>query len=247
MYMTIRGVVLRVTDYNDRDALLTLLSHHHGKLTVKARGLRRKNSPLTAPCQLLAYGEFTLFEYQGQYTINEAQALELFAPLRRDLTKLSLGTYFAQVSEVLSQEDLPNPELQSLLLNCLFALSKLNLTEQQVKAVFELRAACLSGYTPDLFGCHICGNQNPERFDLSAGQLECSSCRSRESGGIRMPVTPPMLEAMRYICLCDPKRLFSFQLNPESLTQLSALTEAYLATQLERGFSTLDFYKSLLM
>ena len=247
MYMTIRGVVRRVTDYNDRDALLTLLSHHHGKLTVKARGLRRKNSPLTAPCQLLAYGEFTLFEYQGQYTINEAQALELFAPLRRDLTKLSLGTYFAQVSEVLSQEDLPNPELQSLLLNCLFALSKLNLTEQQVKAVFELRAACLSGYTPDLFGCHICGNQNPERFDLSAGQLECSSCRSRESGGIRMPVTPPMLEAMRYICLCDPKRLFSFQLNPESLTQLSALTEAYLATQLERGFSTLDFYKSLLM
>ena len=92
MYMTIQGVVLRVTDYNDRDALLTLLSHHHGKLTVKARGLRRKNSPLTAPCQLLAYGEFTLFEYRGQYTINEAHAIELFTSLRRDLTKLSLGT-----------------------------------------------------------------------------------------------------------------------------------------------------------
>ena len=245
MYTTIQGIVLRVTDYNDRDALLTILSRDSGKLTVKARGLRRKNSPLIAPCQLLAYGEFTLYEYRGQYTIQEAQALELFTPLRRDLTKLALGTYFAQAAEVLSQEDYPSPELLSLVLNCLYALTKLDLPEKQIKAVFELRAACLSGYTPDLFGCHICGNQTPQRFDLSAGQLECETCRSGESAGIRLPVTPTILDAMRYICLCDPKRLFSFRLETPAMDQLAALTEAYLTTQLERGFTTLDFYKSL--
>lgn len=247
MYLTIQAIVLRVTDYNDRDALLTVLSRNHGKLTIKARGLRRKNSPLIAPCQLLAYGEFTLFEYKGNYTINEAHSIELFTALRRDLTKLSLGTYFAQAAEVISQEDLPNPELQSLLLNSLYALSKLNLPEPLVKAVFELRAVCLAGYTPDLYGCHICGSQTPDRFDLTAGQLECRGCRNAESTGIRMPVTPGILEAMRYICLCDPKRLFSFQIGEETLEQLSSLTEAYLETQLERGFSALDFYKSLLI
>ena len=245
MYMTVQGIVLRVTDYNEYDALLTLLTGRHGKLTVKARGLRRKNSPLVAPCQLLAYGEFTLFEYRDQYTVNEAHSLELFTPLRKDLLKLSLGTYFAQAAEVLSQEDFPSPELLSLVLNCLFALSKLDLPEAQIKAVFELRAACLSGYTPDLFGCHICGSQEPDRFDLSAGQLECRNCRSRESNGIRMPVTSAVLEAMRYICLCDPKKLFSFRISTETLSQLGNLTEAYLTTQLERGFSTLEFYKSL--
>ena len=77
-------------------------------------------------------------------------------------------------------------------------MSKLNLPEMQVKAVFELRAACLAGYTPDLFGCHLCGSQTPDRFDISAGQLECPGCRSG-TGGIRMPVTPGLLEAMRYI------------------------------------------------
>lgn len=247
MYLTIQAIVLRVTDYNDRDALLTVLSRNHGKLTIKARGLRRKNSPLIAPCQLLAFGEFTLFEYRGQYTINEAHSLELFQDLRRDLTKLSLGTYFAQAGEVLSQEDMPNPELQSLLLNCLYALSKLDLPESKVKAVFELRAACLAGYTPDLFGCHICGSQTPDRFDLSLGQLECHGCRNMESRGIRLPVTPGLLDAMRYICLCDPRKLFSFQIGGNTLEQLSDLTEAYLSTQLERGFSALDFYKSLLI
>ena len=247
MYLTIQGIVLRVTDYNDRDALLTVLSRRHGKLTIKARGLRRRNSPLVAPCQLLAYGEFTLFEYRGAYTINEASSLELFPELRRDLTKLSLGTYFAQVAELISQEDLPNPELQSLLLNCLYALSKLGLPEPQIKAVFELRGICLAGYTPDLFGCHVCGSQNPDRFDISAGMLECAGCRSADSTGLRLPVTPGILEAMRYICLCDPKKLFQFQLSDQAMQQLSELSEAYLTTQLERGFSTLDFYKSLLI
>lgn len=247
MHLKTPALVLRVTDYNDRDALLTLLSPHHGKLTVKARGLRRKNSPLVAPCQLLAYGEFILFEYRGQYTINDAYSLELFSDLRRDLAKLSLGTYFAQVAELISQEDLPNPELLSLLLNCLYGLSKLALPEKMVKAVFELRAACLAGYTPDLFGCHICGNQEPDRFDLSEGQLECHSCRHMGASGIRMPVTNSILEAMRYICYCDPKKLFSFQAGQETMDKLSSISEAYLTTQLERGFSTLDFYKSLLI
>jgi len=247
MYLTVQGIVLRVTDYNDKDALLTLLTKNHGKLTVKARGLRRKNSPLIAPCQLLAFGEFSLFEYRGMFSVNEASSIELFQPLRRELTQLSLGTYFAQAAEVISQEDLPNPELLSLLLNCLFALSKLSVPEQKVKAVFELRAACLAGYTPDLYGCHLCGSQVPERFDLSAGQLECRDCRNSESGGIRMPLFAGTLDAMRYICLCDPKKLFSFNLGGDTLLQLSAITEAYLTTQLERSFSALDFYKALLI
>ena len=246
MYLTIKGLVLRVTDYNDRDALLTLLTARHGKLTVKARGLRRKNSPLIAPCQLLAYAEFTIFEYRGTYTINEAHSIELFQGLRRDLSKLSLGTYFAQASEVLSQEDMPNPELQSLVLNCLYALDKLEKPEAMVKAVFELRSASIAGFTPDLFGCHICGSQDVTLLDLAGGALLCEKCRGGAEG-IRLPVSASVLDAMRYIVYCEPKKLFCFDIGAESMEQLSGITEAYLVTQLERGFSALDFYKSLLI
>ncbi len=247
MYLKTQGLVLRVTDYNDRDALLTLLTPKNGKLTVKARGLRRKNSPLIGPCQLLAYGEYVLFEYKGSYTINEATSIELFQPLRRELTALSLGTYFAQVAELICQEDLPNPEVLSLLLNCLHGLSRLHISQEKVKAVFELRSMCLAGYMPDLFGCHNCGMQSPELFDLTAGQLECNQCRNFQNSGIRMPVNPGLLEAMRYIALCEPKKLFAFELGQENLTVLAQITEGYLCTQLERGFSALDFYKSLLI
>ena len=181
------------------------------------------------------------------YTINEASSIELFAELRRDIVKLSLATYFAQVAETVCQEDIPSPQLQSLVLNCLYALSKLGEPEDKIKAVFELRCACIAGSSPDLSGCSGCGSQNPDRFDLSAGRLECAVCRNPDSDGIRMPISAGVLEAMRYISCCDSKRLFSFQVSEESLAQLAGVTESYLTTQLERGFSTLDFYKSLLL
>lgn len=247
MYLKIQGLVLRVTDYNDTDTLLTLLTADYGKITAKVRGLRRKNSPLAAACQLLVLGEYTLFSYKGSYTVNEAHSIALFEGLRRDLQKLSLGTYFAQVAEILSQEDMQNPALLSLTLNCLYALSELSLPEMQVKAVFELRSACLAGYMPDLSGCLYCGNPFPDRFDVTAGHLECYGCRNQNEGGLRLPLTPGILDTMRYIQACDSKMLFRFEAAPATLEQLAQITEAYLSTQLERGFSTLDFYKSLLI
>ena len=245
MYLKTPALVLRVSPYNDSDAMLTLLTGEYGKISAKVRGLRRKNSPLAAPCQLLAYGEFTLFEYKGSYTVNEAQSLALFTDLRKDLCKLSLGTYFAQVAEVISQEDMPSPELLSLVLNSLYALSGLSVPESQIKAVFELRCACIAGYTPDLVGCHICGDPMPTFIDISEGYTQCARCRTHTPGSIRLPITPGILECMRYVCSCDSKRLFSFTLPQETLEQLCGITESYLSARLERGFSALDFYKSL--
>ena len=64
--------------------------------------------------------------------------------------------------------------------------------------------------------------------------------------GLRMPVSAGALDAMRYVCSCGPKHLFSFQIGDETASEMSKITELYLSTQLERGFSSLDFYKTLL-
>lgn len=239
--------MVRVTEYKERDSLLTLLTRDYGRITVKAKSLRRKNSPMAVACQLLALSEFTLFVYRNEYIVNDAHIVELFQGLREDLQKLSLATYMAQVVSLISQEDVPNTDLQPMMLNCLFGLSKLGIPENKVKAVFELRCACMAGFMPDLSGCSCCDTESADLFDVNEGHLVCGVCRSAESAGIRMPVSQGMLAAMRYICFCDPKKIFAFYLNDEAMLSLSQVTEAFLVTQLERGFSALDFYKSLLV
>ena len=53
------------------------------------------------------------------------------------------------------------------------------------------------------------------------------------------------LAAARYIVGGEAKKLFSFSLTPEACRQLDQVTEAFLMTQQERGFRTLDYYKQL--
>ena len=247
MYLKTEGLVLRETEFKDTDTLLTVLTKDRGQLTLRARGIRSRSSKLKVGCQLLAFSEFTIFENRGYMSVDEAVPIELFLPLRDDIELLSLASYFAQVAQTLSQEDEPDPALLSLVLNSLFALSERRHPPLQIKGAFELRAACIAGYTPMLEQCAVCGAPEPDRFHLSEGSVCCSSCASAGDLGIRLPVSQGVLAAMRYIISCDRRKLFSFRLSEEGQGKLSELTESYLLTQLERGFFTLDFYKSLRM
>lgn len=246
MYQTTRGLVLRETEYKDYDKLLTVLTEDSGLMTVRAWGVKRKSSPLKSACQLLTFSEFTIQEKQGFCGVREASPVEMFSALRGDIELLSLASYFAQATEVLAQEDMPNPQLLSLALHALHALC-LGRDPALVKAAFELQLAVLSGYEPDLSGCPVCGCETPDRFNIFKGVLQCSSCRDPELQGLLMPVSAGTCQAMRYIAACPPQKTFSFSLGDASRKELGDICEAYLLTQLDRGFYTLDFYKSLLL
>lgn len=245
MYLKTNALVLREVAYQDADKLLTILTQDYGRLTVRARGVRSRSSKLKAACQLLAYGEFTLLERGNFHTVTEAQLLEPFQGLRADLDKLSLGSYLVQLGETLSDADADSPELLRVLLYALDAMARLDRPQQLVKAATELRLLCLAGYMPTLDGCAVCGAANPTQFHVGQGVLHCPECKQELEPGLSLPLTPGALDAMRFICDAPMERLYRFDLPAASLKSLSDATETFLLTQLERGFSALDFYKSL--
>ena len=65
MHTRTKALVLRAVDYKESDKILTLFTQDMGKLTVSARGCRKKGSPLAAACQLLVWSEMVLYDYQG--------------------------------------------------------------------------------------------------------------------------------------------------------------------------------------
>ena len=76
------------------------------------------------------------------------------------------------------------------------------------------------------------------------GLLRCGKCGVGERLK-SLPLCRDSLAALRHIVYGDPKRLYSFRLTGPALERLSAAAEAFVAAQLERGFRTLEFYKSL--
>lgn len=246
LYIVTRGVVLRETETKESDKILTLLTPDRGKVSVIARGARRKSCKFAACAQSLAYSEWTLYQKGDWCYANEGSTIELFNGLRNDLETMALGFYFAELTECVTTEGTPAVELLRHLLNGLYALSALHKPPALVKAAFELKLLCLAGYEPLADSCAYCGCPEPEQplLDVVQGVLRCRACGVKESA-LSMPLCRDSLAALRHILYGDPKRLYSFTLGPDALRRLSGAAEAFAAAQLERGFRTLDFYKSL--
>lgn len=241
------GVVLRVTDTKETDRILTVLTADRGKIPLIARGARRKNSRLAAACQLPAYSELTIYKRGGWYMLDEASPLELFDALGRDIELLALASWFCELTEAVCAEETPAPEVLSLLLNALYALCYTDRPPRLVKATFQFRLMALAGFEPLADGCALCGRGDAEApmLDVQGGFVTCGGCRGPDAG-LRLPLTAGGLAALRHILSVEPKRLYSFTLEPGALAALDHAGEAFISAQLERGFRTLDYYKSLL-
>ena len=245
MHIKTQGLILRETNYKEADKILTVLTREGGRRTVKARGCRRKNSPLAASAQLLVWSDMTLFDYRDRLTLNEAEPLELFWGVRSDVDKLALGSYFAEVAEAVAEEGRPDQALLSLVLNSLYALDKLKKPLPLVKAAFELKLLCVAGYEPLLDACAVCGlaETHSPRQDKAEGDLDCAACGLGD--GVSRTLDATSLAAMRHVVYGDPKRLFSFPMDVPGMAKMSTACEDFLRTQLDRGFRTLDFYHQL--
>ncbi len=244
MHKTTRALVLREVKYKEADKILTVLTEDEGKLTVTARGVMRKGSKIAAACQLLTFSEMTLYQYNGRWSISEGQTVEQFLGLREDIAALALGNYFAELLEASSDEDYPNVQMLSLGLNSLFALSRRLYSPEHIKAVFELKLMCLSGYEPIVEYCSSCGKE-PENpiFSTMGGTILCSDCPS--DYGETIPLCSASLSALRHIVQSDIKRAFSFTLEKEAQKHLSRICESYLLAQLDRRFTSLDYWRSV--
>lgn len=156
-YIVTKGIVLRETETKESDKILTLLTAEYGKISVIARGARRKSCKFAAAAQHLVWSEWTLYRRGEWYYANEGTTLELFAGLRADLDALALGCYFAELTEAVTSEEVPAEGLLRHLLNGLYALGTLHKPPALVKAAFEMKLLCLAGYEPLVDSCAYCG------------------------------------------------------------------------------------------
>lgn len=245
MLTVTEGLVLREVMYKDADKMLTILTRDLGKVSASCPGARSRQSQTRAGTQLLTCSNFTLYESRGRYSVNSADPLEHFTGLRTDIMALSLGSYFAEVLDAVSDTGAPASELLSMGLNCLYALATKKKLRAQIKAAFELRVMLLSGYAPNLFECEVCGQDNATELFLHSkkGHITCCECGDDMTGTV--PISREALQAAKYILLSEPKKFLSFGISTEAIESLSVAVEQYLLCQVDRSFPTLDFYKSL--
>ncbi|MBQ8408965.1 MAG: DNA repair protein RecO [Clostridia bacterium] len=257
------GLITRVTDVGVSDKLVNIITPDRGRIGVFVKGGRSPNSKLTPVSQLFTYANFEIYEKNSAYVMRGGLIIRPFYELSIDIEKIAVATYLCDLANELTDEDVGCEALLKLLLNSLHLICKGEKDIAAIKSVFELRAAAMSGYLPELSGCTYCGAQESEMtyLDVMGGRLICSDCLSKHNARPRViskefddipeasvlcGLSPAALAALRFIICSPPGKAFSFELkDPEDLRVLSRATESYILNHLGRGFDSLDFYKAV--
>ena len=246
--MEARGIITREVKYGDTSRILTVLTQELGKISVLAGGVRTNKSGLLAATQLFSYVSLQLFQGRSKslYKVNSGEIIEAFSPIRESLEKMAYASYFCDIANYVVQEEAPEPEQISLLLNSLFLLSKDRAPYEQVKAAFAFRTLAVAGLLPDLTVCGICGRQEGLTYlDFGGGCALCGDCGKKSRSGA-VHTGEAVLQAAAYIALAEPKRIFSFQLPEQTLLYLSELGDCCMEHWLEHKFDTLHYLKQIM-
>lgn len=246
MQIETEGLVILEKSVGESDRLVTVLTRQEGVLRAFAQQAKKMKSSKLSATQLFSYSRFNIYKGRDKYIINDAQPVEIFFDLRRDMERLSLAQYFCELAGALAPQETEAGDFLRLMLNALHFLCKGARPNLLLKAIVEMRMLSLAGYMPDLVCCAGCACYEADvmYFLPRSGVIYCGDCRR--------PVNEPAallsrgaLTGLRHTIYADFDKLFLFSLSQQGLKELSGASEQYVVSTLQRRFNTLDFYHQI--
>ncbi len=254
-------LILRSVPRGENDRLVTALTAQEGRVYVIVKGAGSMHRREIAATEPYTWCNMEFYRKNGVRWMKSATVLESFYGLRYDMDKLFLAAYIADVTYELCDEGTPAGEILPLALNTYHMLARADANVACIKAAFEMRAACIAGFTPDLVTCERCHApvQRESYLDVMNGAITCRACFERAQSALPIPqmdgseerrlllhLDASALMALHYVCTADPRRVFAFRVADEgSVRAFATAAEAYLLNHLERGFESLENYKKL--
>ncbi|KKS78414.1 MAG: repair protein RecO protein [Candidatus Woesebacteria bacterium GW2011_GWB1_43_14] len=141
------GVVLASRDYSEADKILVVLSKDFGRVSLIAKGVKKLKSRKRGHVEIFNHIKFQAARGKSLDIITEAEIINAFSRVRKNLVKTSVAYYFAEVIGRTTRDHERNEVLYGHLLDSLTKLQKSeNLKE--LRRDFAVRALEILGFWP---------------------------------------------------------------------------------------------------
>jgi len=229
------GIIIQENNMGDYDKMLTMLTPGFGKISCAAKGARRPKSALLSGSQFLCFGEYMLYQGTNTYHINSCETIEMFYNLRTDLDKLKYAVHITKITNDVTNENENSYKILQLFLNTLYTLSETDKNMDLVLAIFKLRLMCILGYTPSIQGCKNCKTEEDILyFSFKDSGFKCGICGKLDKSVIQ--ISKATIDAIKYIVLAPAKKLYSFNVQENSIKELEIIAKIYLNEKLEKEY-----------
>ena len=120
------GIIIKRTNFGEADKIITVFTKNHGKLRALGKGIRRIASRRAPHLELFNYASIFLREGRNFDQITEAQIINSYQEVKRDLGKIRAAYFVCELIDSLCPEKLVNRQVFELFLNFFNDLNKSN-------------------------------------------------------------------------------------------------------------------------
>ena len=238
------GVITRYTNYRDYDRIVTIFSREYGKLSATIKGCRRPKSRLLSASQLFCYGEYILYEKNGNYMVSQCTVQDTFYGLPAKLDGFAYGTYLLNLCDETVYQAHEYHKLFYLLLNSLTFLTYSEMNPADVLLFFLIQMFDILGFKPELNNCINCGSTPSLRYKFSSlGGILCEACYPLDTKA--KTIHKGTIETCRYILKMDASKMNTLTLHDEIRVELNNIMNSYLSQRVEKYFKSRIFIDKL--
>ncbi len=182
-----------------------------------------------------------MYKGASTYNINSCETIEVFYNLRTDLDKLKYASHITKIIYDVTNENENSYKILQLFLNTLYVISETDKDLNLTIAIFKLRLLCILGFTPNIQCCTNCNDtDNLIYFSLKDNGFKCGICGKQDKSIIQ--ISQSTKDAIKYIVLSPPKKLFSFNIPKNCIKELEIISKLYLNGKLEKEYKLEELF-----
>ncbi len=236
-----KAVILRAKTLQNMDKLYICYSQDWGKIAVIAYGIGRSKNRYNGLMQAFNNLDMQLRSSKRYEIFLQAELVGNKVP-EADIDFLAYASLLTEITDCLTPDRQPEPEVYELLVACLQLLSVRN--KRLVTVIFIIKILSLIGVGHNFKVCTVCGQQLQETafFDNLKEGMVCTDCSlDRE-----FSIEPEVQEVLSVFTQLDLTQKIEFSVTGGQLKQLEGLAYRLLHIHIDKPLKSLAFLNELL-
>jgi DNA repair protein RecO (recombination protein O) len=244
-YLKTEGIVIKYTNYNDNDRIITVFSPEYRKLSILAKNCRSNKSKNLAAVQLFALSQFSLTKRVNFNFIKEAELTQNFFIIINDFERYTVASYFNELIYVGTTENQTQEDVFALYLKSLYFIMLSTIAIEDVFIYFEIHLMRALGFVLQVNACQLCESNEPiEWFDTSNDMFLCQGCANGKSNVI--PVQQGTVKTIKKLLECDYNIIGILKMSKQVQREINQIASSHASGCLSNNFKARELVNQFL-
>ena len=239
-----RGLIIRSSEYKEKDRLLSVLTADRGLITICAKGVSKPNSSLGCFSMPYMLCDFVVSVSHGYYYLKDASIIESNSKIMESLEQMTVAAHISSCLMDCTLQSENAREAYELAVYAYYMLANNKDKYLLIYSAFNWRLLTIAGFTvlydlDDPLYKTSKDKQGRYMINISGGS------GSSQNRSFNRLLDEPAVRALNYFATCDLKRMFTSSAGKKTEQDLRDFTTDYLSIHFDKIYDSLSVLNNL--